>query len=125
MDIFLIAEEVDKLTNPTINKGEVEVVKTEALSDAKKLILCPDKATEKYLKFMVKKDKSPSEMALLCGDILPTRCGYTSDNKLYVIPNGGPTLTEGEKVPNNSEFKIKKIHYSDTLEKYILELYKG
>ena len=125
MDIFLIAEEVNKLTNPTIIEEKVEVVKTKALSDAKKLILCSEKASEKYLKFMVKKDRSPSEMVLLCGDILPTRCGYTSDNKLWVTPYGGPTLTEGDKVPNNTEFKIKKIHYSDTLEKYILELYKS
>ena len=118
MDIFLIAEEVDKLTNPTISKGEVEVVKTEALSDAKKLILCPDKATEKYLKFTVKKDKSPSEMALLCGDILPTRCGYTSDNKLWICPYGGPIIIEGEKIIESLN-KVKKIHYIDY--NYILE----
>lgn len=76
----------------------------------------------KYLKFLIKEGKE-SNVAVLEGDILPSRCDYTHDNRFCVMPHGGPLLIEGEPIPNQeSKQLIKKIHYDYDLEKYLVEI---
>lgn len=78
-----------------------------------------DSKYEKSLKFLTSvRTGEISNFAKLCGSIEPTKVGYTSDNKLWICPYGGPIIIEGEKIIESLN-KVKKIHYIDY--NYILE----
>lgn len=94
-------------------------------TNLKVLELNPDGASPKTLKFLINpNNKNTTNVTKLCGNLLPIKCGYTSDNRFFVTPYGGPTITEREEVPNNKEFMIKKIQYISDKEFYIVELQK-
>lgn len=74
---------------------------------------------KKWLRTLTKEGKN-SNVTLLKGDIHPVRCSYTHDNRLSIIPYGGPTITEGEKLSGYDAFKVKKlIKYEDS---YLIEI---
>lgn len=74
----------------------------------------------KYLIFLRTLSGELSVMAKLVGDIEPLSCGYNHESKLFIRPFRGPTLTEGEPIPN-STLKVRKIHYSYEQQYYIVE----
>ena len=116
MDINVISKELENIPE-TKNKVNLHV---------KELLINPFTTYDKkYLKFLHKVGGDISNMAKLIGPIEPITCGYTSDDRLYVTPHNGPTLTEGEKVPNNESYLVEKIYYSSEAEYYIFELKKS
>lgn len=132
MDIKLISQQIDEINQYPLTPEE-SITKEEAkkFTNPENFKDFPDQirinpygSGEKFLKFLNKKEtKERSNMAKLTGDILPLSCGYTYDNKMYITPYGGPTLIEGERVPNSDNILlINKIYYSDTIQHYILEI---
>ena len=55
-------------------------------------------AEENYLKLMPKPDGSESKTYLLKTENPYIGTGYTSDNKFFVYPSGGPMLIVGEEL---------------------------
>ena len=94
------------------------------IGEGKTLIVNPYGLNEKSLKFLRNSDGTLSLVAKLLGDIHPITCGYNFEDKFWVFPYQGPRLLEGELVPHNNNYRIKKIHY-DTMNKYyVMELEK-
>ena len=48
-----------------------------------------------------------SPVAKLLGNIHPVTCGYNFEDKFWVFYQG-PKLLEGELVPHNNNYRIKK-----------------
>lgn len=122
MNLELINNELDNLSKE--NKDSPEKIITKDFVEVKEFLLNPDGVNPRILKFLKNPDNSISNMAKLCGDLTPMKCGYTNDNRFWITPYGGPTLTEREVVPNHKEFLIKKIHYITDKEYYVIELQK-
>ena len=92
------------------------------IGEGKTLRVNPYGLNEKFLKFLRNLDGTLSLVAKLLGDIHPVTCGYNFEDKFWVFPHQGPRLLEGELVPHNDNYRIKKIHY-DTINKYyVMEL---
>ena len=92
------------------------------IGEGKTLRVNPYGLNEKFLKFLRNLDGTLSLVAKLSGDTHPITCGYNFEDKFWVFPYQGPRLLEGELVPNNDNYRIKKIHY-DTINKYyVMEL---
>ena len=92
------------------------------IGEGKTLIVNPYGLDEKFLKFLRNLDGTLSLVAKLLGDIHPVTCGYNFEDKFWVFPYRGPRLLEGELVPHNDNYRIKKIHYDTINEYYIMEL---
>lgn len=122
MDLELINNELDNLSKE--NKDSPEKIIKGDFVKVKEFLLNPDGVNPRILKFLKNPDNSTSNMAKLCGDLTPMKCGYTSDNRFWITPYGGPRLIEREVVPNHKEFLIKKIHYINDKEYYVIELQK-
>lgn len=119
MDLELISE--------ALNEIEIKDNKTKDIPNTKDipklLLLNPDSVNLKYLKILSKTDSSTIKLTKLIGDNLyPIKCGYNELDKFFIIPYGGPTLTEDSHIPNNPRFKIKKIIYNEQLETYLIEI---
>lgn len=92
------------------------------IGEGKTLKINPYGSNAKFLKFLRNLDGTLSLVAKLLGEIHPVTCGYDFEDKFWVSPHQGPKLLEGELVPHNNKYRIKKIHY-DTINKYyVMEL---
>lgn len=92
------------------------------IGEGKTLRVNPYGLNEKFLKFLRNLDGTLSLVAKLLGDIHPVTCGYNFEDKFWVFPHQGPRLLEGELVPHNDNYRIKKIHYDTINECYVMEL---
>lgn len=92
------------------------------IGEGKTLRVNPYGLNEKFLKFLRNLDGTLSLVAKLLGDIHPVTCGYNFEDKFWVFPYQGPKLLEGELVPHNDNYRIKKIHYDTINECYVMEL---
>lgn len=119
METIEIVEEIQRTEIENKEKTNIKV------NPNKKLRINPYGVSEKYLTFLLNKDGERTFTARLRGDIHPVRCWYNNEDKMSILPLNGPTLTEGEKVPHNEDYIIRKINYSDLLETYILDLEYG
>jgi hypothetical protein len=92
----------------------------------KELLLCKDNSFNLKLKFLLDAKNIISNVAILVGDKSPTLVSYEGiDNNFSVkMINWGLIFTEGKSVPNNPNYIIKKIHYKEEKETYIMELIK-
>lgn len=119
MDIQRILDQLDLEEDPKLDS-----VKTEFIGEGKILLLNPHAydSYPKYLKFLRKvSDGTLSNMAKLIGDIHPVSCGYNHNDKMWIMPDKGPGLVEGEQVPHHN-YIIEKIHYDNNNGYYVLEL---
>ena len=92
------------------------------IGEGKTLRINPYGLNEKFLKFLRNLDGTLSLVTKLLGDIHPVTCGYNFEDKFWVFPHQGPRLLEGELVPHNDNYRIKKIHYDTINECYVMEL---
>lgn len=92
------------------------------IGEGKTLRINPYGLNEKFLKFLRNLDGTLSLVVKLLGDIHPVTCGYNFEDKFWVFPYQGPRLLEGELVPHNNNYRIKKIHYDTINECYVMEL---
>jgi len=118
-------EAVEKIV--TDSKSEIELdnelKQIYKKNNVMKLHINPHGSGEKYLVFLYKKsDMELSFTAKLKGDLHPIKCWYDGDDNMCIMPYNGPLLQERQTVPHNPDYLIKKIHYSQELETYILDL---
>ncbi len=107
--------------NPIIPLVIPSITTSEPYIWPKEILINPYGIEPKYLKFLLKPLGERSNMAKLTGAVDPVACGYNFENKMFVIPFGGPALLEGELIPTTSNLYIKKIHYNDNTQYYIIE----
>lgn len=123
MNLDLIDKGLEDIEGGVVTEAPEDKNKVGNFTDLKLLELNPESGSPKTLKFLVNPNNgNVTNVAKLCGDLLPMTCNYTSDNRFYVTPYGGPTITEREEVPNNPNFMVKKIHYISEKESYVIEL---
>lgn len=63
-----------------------------------------------YLKKLKKADNSESKTYILKSDIATVRSGYTDNHCKYIVPFGGPTLTEG-LILKEAQAIVESINY--------------
>ena len=102
--------------------GEEVMDKEWLKGEGKTLRINPFGLNEKFLKFLRNLDGTLSLVVKLFGNIHPVTCGYNFEDKFWVFPYRGPRLLEGELVPHNDNYRIKKIHYDTVNKYYVMEL---
>lgn len=79
-----------------------------------------DKKVE--LKFLLDSNKKVSNMAKIMGKVSPGVYDQSIDGTLSFTPHNGPTFIENYPLPGHPEYIVKKIHFVEKNDCYVIEL---